>query len=278
MSAHDNVVPVLDNARESTAAPDSVDTDRWIARLQQQTQALKEEVKRRKAAELAAAASRRQLRSLGRHLVAVGEEERTRMSRRIHDELGQSLAALRMDLDRLRRRLRAEDEDPQERLVEMMAVVEHLTTRVQRIAIDLRPAMLDDLGLAAAVDWLARDFQGRTGIVCNARVPSHAFPLDRDRATAVYRVLQEALSNVERHARATSVEVVLTQSTVGVDLVVRDDGVGITGRQARSAASLGLTGMRERAQSMGGRLGVTGSSGRGTTVRLHLSRRAKALS
>ena len=138
--------------------------------------------------------------------------------------------------------------------------------------------MLDDLGLAAAVDWLARDFQGRTGIVCNARVPSHAFPLDRDRATAVYRVLQEALSNVERHARATSVEVVLTQSTAGVDLVVRDDGVGITGRQARSAASLGLTGMRERAQSMGGRLGVTGSSGRGTTVRLHLSRRAKALS
>ncbi len=210
-------------------------------------------------------------RALAARLQTVREEERIRVAREIHDVLAQELTSLKIDVALLTRLLaRSADESPPslilEKLAEMAAVTDTAIQSVQKIATDLRPAVLDSLGLCAAIEWQAGDFQSRTGIACAVRLPAQDPPLDRERSTALFRILQESLTNVARHAAATRVEIQLQCEAGQITLTVRDNGRGIPPSQAAAPSSVGLMGMRERALLLGGRFDVAGQPDEGTTV------------
>lgn len=156
------------------------------------------------------------------------------------------------------------------RVTEMVQTADAAIQCVQRIATELRPAMLDSLGLCAAVEWQARDFQDHSQIQCHASVPEGELPVDRDSATAAFRILQESLTNVQRHTKATRVDVFLRQEAGLLLLVVHDNGSGIESAALKSPMSIGLTGMRERALLLGGQLDIRSLPGAGTTVEVRL--------
>lgn len=207
--------------------------------------------------------SKAELRALATHLQEVREEERTRLSREVHDVLGQQLTAIRLGVGWFGRHY-PDDEAAQARLGDVRETIDETIRHVRQIASDLRPGVLDDFGLASAVEWQAGRFEERTGTPCRVDVQGATEP-PAEVATAAFRVLQEALTNVARHARAASVAVTLVLGPQTVRLVVADDGRGFdaerTGRR-----SLGLVGMRERAGAQGGTLEVRGVRGRGTVV------------
>jgi two-component system sensor histidine kinase UhpB len=212
--------------------------------------------------------SRAQLRALSRRLLSVAEDERARIAREIHDELGQMLSALTLDLGWLASKLSTEAPAFSEKVAGMIALVDVITERVQAIAANLRPAILDDLGLAPALEWLVQKFQQRGGIECDLELPDADLNLDSDRATTVFRLVQEALTNVARHAGATHVAISLAKDTDRLVLDVQDNGRGIRPQEITASTSLGLVGMRERVNRWGGRFEIAGSEGQGT--RLHV--------
>jgi PAS domain S-box-containing protein len=236
---------------------------------------IKEDITARKAAEAELRASREQLRVLGGRLETVREEERTRLAREIHDVLAQDLTRLKIDTVWLSRRL-SQPLDPArqklyiDKLAGMVRVTDDAIRSVQKIAAELRPVVLDTLGLSAAVEWQARDFQEHTGIACVASISGAEFVPDRERSTAMFRILQESLTNVIRHAAATQVDIRLHYAAGRVTLAVQDNGRGIPPAKLADLHSLGLLGMRERATLLGGQLEITGGPGRGTVVHLAL--------
>ena len=200
------------------------------------------------------------------HLLQAREEERREVAREFHDELGQTLAALTMDLHWLIKRLGGEVAPLREKLQGTIALGELAIKTVQRIAADLRPRMLDDLGLAPALEQLGADFTRRTEIKCKvvAEIPP-AFA-GRNAATALYRIVQEALANVGRHSHADHASIRMTVADGMLDLRIEDDGIGITPQQAEAPGAYGLIGLRERVEGLGGTLSITGEFGRGTNV------------
>lgn len=216
-----------------------------------------------------------ELRELSARVLEAREEEKTLIARELHDELGQLLTALKMDLAWLREHGGARG-GLGERLAAMGGIVDRMVGSTRRIAADLRPLMLDDLGLADAVHWLVDDFAGRSGVRCELDVSGEdAFDaLDPKVATAVYRALQESLTNVAKHAGATRVRVVLRASAGEVLFEVEDDGRGIDPADLGKARSLGLKGMRERVTYLGGRLEVARGTPAGTRVRARVPLRS----
>ena len=225
--------------------------------------------------EQAIRASREQLRALAARLQAAREEERAQAAREIHDVLAQELTCLKMDVAWLSRRLAEpvgtwKQDDFQEKVGAMMELTDKASKSVRKIAADLRPAVLDGLGLCAAIEWIAADFQKRTEIRCEARLPGQGLTMDRDRSTALFRILQESLTNVARHAGATKVEIHLCRETDEVVLCVHDNGRGVGLGELKDPHSIGLLGMRERASMLNGRCVIRGESGGGTTVEVRL--------
>jgi two-component system sensor histidine kinase UhpB len=207
-------------------------------------------------------ASRAALRRLAARHQEVREHERTRIAREIHDSLGQALTALKLQL------AAAAEEEPAmcERLNETAVMVDDLVKTVRRIASELRPPILDQLGLPAAVEWLAQDFSRRTGIGCVTTIRPANGAISDSLATALFRIVQEALTNVSRHAGATRVEIELGLKSDCMSLEINDDGRGITETVASGPASLGILGMRERAAALGGVLEVVPRGNGGTRV------------
>ena len=211
-----------------------------------------------------------QLRALAARLQSVREEERTRIAREIHDELGQALTAIKIDFAALIREL-PEDAGPQiQRSRSILKLLDEAIQSVRKIATELRPGILDDLGLVAAVEWAAEDFQARTGTKCEVSLPGVDIALDQERATALFRILQEALTNVARHANATRVDVRLAQENGDLILQVHDNGQGIGKERLSTGSTLGILGMRERALLLGGDFTISGARGKGTTVRVRI--------
>jgi signal transduction histidine kinase len=207
----------------------------------------------------------------------IREEERTRIARELHDELGVGLTCLKIDLSRLGHLFG--DKPPalggigiDERIRSMKEQVDATIASVQRIVAELRPGVLDDLGLAAAIEWQCRDFQRRTGIVCTCTLSHDDLQLDREQGTAVFRICQEALTNVARHAGATVVHVELEERDGIVKLEVRDNGRGVPEEKLSHPKSFGLLGMRERAGLLGGDLIIQPGLKGGTTISLRLPR------
>ena len=215
-------------------------------------------------------ASHDQLRELAHRLRSVREQERAVMARQIHDELGQALSALHLDVAWLRARLKDEDMVLGEKTRSMAALIESSIGRVRTLATELRPAVLDSLGLLAAIEWEAQQFMRRTGIPCTHELPPDPPAVDADRSTDVFRILQEALTNVARHAGAREVVITLRFWRNELQLSVSDDGRGITAAEIASPQALGLVGMRERALLWDGVVEWRAPEGGGTIVDLHL--------
>jgi signal transduction histidine kinase len=204
------------------------------------------------------------LRRLAAHLITVREEERAHIAREIHDELGQVLTGLKMEVTQLAKQLK--EKAHIDRTDSMCALIDSTVQTVRKIATGLRPEMLDDMGLVAAVGWQAKEFQKRTGIRCRAKLPPETERPPVDLATTVFRIFQEILTNVARHARATRVDIDRDISAERVALIVVDNGVGIPDADLAGRKSLGLRGMQERALLFGGEVNLTGTPGHGTRV------------
>lgn len=214
--------------------------------------------------------SREQLRALAARLESVREEERSRIARDVHDELGQALTGLKIDLSALATRVGGQIPEVGQRIAAMMRVVRQTIDFVRELSAQLRPAILDDVGLAAAIEWQAQEFQSRTGVVCRFVSTLADDGLPADVTTAVFRILQEALTNVARHAGATFVHVRLERGDDALVLIVEDNGRGITPREIENVRSLGLVGMRERTLLLGGDVAIVGRPGAGTSVTVRI--------
>jgi len=211
-------------------------------------------------------ASREQLRELSQFLESVREEERTKMAREIHDELGQILTALKIELSWLTRRFPQEQGLLLEKTESMSELIDGAIRTVKRISSELRPGVLDDLGLADAVEWQAQEFAKLTDIKVRFSASPEHIDLDRDRSTAIFRVCQEALTNIARHADATKVGVSLRQGSGRVSLRITDNGKGIDDDQILDPRAFGLMGMRERARYWGGEVKISRAPDKGTVV------------
>ncbi len=208
------------------------------------------------------------LRAFAVHIESVREAERTRIAREVHDQLGQALTGLRMDLSWLEKRLPGDLAAPAGKIRSMLRLIDDTMQSVRRIAAELRPRVLDDADLPGAIRGEARKFQARTGVRCGLELPAEQFVMDPDRATAVFRIFQEAMTNVARHARATRVDIRLRLDAGRLLLRVADNGVGLSPAAMHGPKALGLLGMRERALLLGGKVEIGGSDAGGTGVSL----------
>jgi signal transduction histidine kinase len=200
---------------------------------------------------------------------AILEEEKTRMARELHDELAQPLTALKMDTLWVRDNLALAPELAEARLNEMLEMLDRAVAATRRIASDLRPLMLDDLGLVPAVEWLVSQFTQRAGVACTLSV-DEALELPEPYATAVFRIVQESLANIAKHAGATEAAVRIEKLRGVVTLAVRDNGCGFSPATQRKPQSLGLLGLRERAHLLKGKIVVESAPGQGTCIRVSI--------
>jgi two-component system, NarL family, sensor histidine kinase UhpB len=234
---------------------------------------ISEDITERKRAENQLQQSFEHLRTLSQRLDVVREEERTRIARELHDELGVRMTCMKLDLSRLLAMMRESlfpREKMEEKIRSMNAEADSTIAEVQRLAAELRPGVLDDLGLVAAIEWQCQDFERRSGIRCLCEASFDQIKMSPSRATAAFRICQEALTNVARHAKATFVRVLVKKSGDDVLIEIQDNGRGIPAEKLNDAGSLGLLGMKERSMAIGGRLEIAGWPGKGTTVTLRL--------
>ena len=231
------------------------------------TRMLNAELAERAATESRLRASEEQLRALAMRLESIREEERIRIAREVHDDLGQALTGLKFDLASFAKHF-AEDSPTvrQEKQNGLGAAIDRIINSVRRISSGLRPEVLDEIGLSAAIEWQAREFQRRTGIRCTVEISPSISDPDKERSTALFRIYQELLTNVARHANATRVNAKLVDEEVALALTVEDNGRGITNKELESPRSLGFLGLRERVLAFSGTIDVSGEEGRGTRV------------
>ena len=209
--------------------------------------------------------SEENLRALAAHLQSVREEERIHIAREIHDELGQALTGLKFDIKTLAKSCGDEPATFADKSQALSLQIDRIINSVRRIASGLRPEVLDEIGLSAAVEWQAREFSRRTGIRCVVDISPGFTDPDKERSTALFRMFQELLTNVARHAHATKVAVALSDAGP-LTLKVEDNGRGIQEKELESPKSLGFLGLRERALAFGGSIDVKGQEGKGTCV------------
>ena len=216
--------------------------------------------------------SQEQLRNLYHRLQEVREEERTRTAREVHDHLSQLLTTIKLELSLLDNKLTQHNPGIKESAKQLLDMSDEAIQSVKRIAMDLRPPILDDLGLSEAIEWQVKEFKGRTGIHCHFYNQMNGFELDLERSTTLFRIFQEALTNIVRHSKATDVDVKLYTNEKNINLQVEDNGCGITADQIQNLRSLGLLGMRERAMVWGGNVEIQGIPKGGTTVTINIKK------
>lgn len=224
----------------------------------------------RRRAEADLRAMNRQLRALSASLQDVREQERTRISRELHDELGQQLTGLKLDLSWLSKRLKEGRELPPDTMEEMRRQLDEAIASVRRISTELRPLILDDLGFGEAVSWQAAEVTKRSGLEIRLNLEAAERVRNSDLATALFRIVQESLTNCVRHAQAGSVDISLLASDKDLVLTIRDDGRGFA-NEARQGGGIGLVSMRERADALGGHLDISSSPGAGTIIQVKIS-------
>jgi PAS domain S-box-containing protein len=210
--------------------------------------------------------SRENLRNLSIYLLDVREEERTYVAREIHDELGQSLTALKMDISLLGKRVSKDDKIVVEKIQLITKSINSAIQTVKKISSNLRPSVLDHFGLSAAIQWQVDEFIERTGIPCEVTIEPEDINLDKDRSTTIFRIFQETLTNIVRHSKATSVIMSLKEESESITLRVSDNGKGITEEQISNPRSFGLIGIGERVNSLNGEFTITGVPKKGTKI------------
>jgi two-component system sensor histidine kinase UhpB len=236
------------------------------------------DISERVQSELELMESRERLQALTSHLQVVREDERQRIAREVHDELGQALTALNMDVHWLRKRLPREASALTAKVESMAGLIGTTVQSVRRICSELRPGILDDFGLSAAIEWQLESFSERTGIRCNLRAEPPDLVVDDDLSIALFRIFQEALTNCARHAHASQLWVDLHEATGHLELSVRDDGVGLTPSRPAAKQTFGLMGIRERVRDFGGRFEIGAAPGGGTSLRVRIPLRLEEAS
>jgi signal transduction histidine kinase len=240
---------------------------RLVGQIDKSNKTLELEINERKQIEEKLNTSKEELRNLNSRLQKVREEEKLNIAREVHDELGQVLTALKIELSLLEEELSEENKGLGVKIHSMGELIDKTVQTVQRICLELRPQILDNFGFPEAIQWQAEEFEIRTGIRCNVSLPKDTFALDQERSTAYIRVLQEALTNVARHAKASEVQVRLMKYENSVTLDINDNGKGIQSNKISDPNSLGLLGIRERILLLKGQFKISGSPDKGT----HLS-------
>ena len=214
--------------------------------------------------------SYRQLQELTAHLQSVREEERTRISRQVHDELGQQLTALKMDVSWIGQRITKPDNSIHRKLDDMTSLIDDAVVTVRRISTDLRPGILDDLGLISAIEWQCQEFERRTEIKSQCHIQMSDYDPPRDLSTNIFRIYQETLTNIARHAHATRVETILDEKDGYTRLIIKDNGVGFDVLEVKKKKSWGLIGMKERALMFHGELTIESEKETGTVITLQM--------
>ena len=228
------------------------------------------DVTERVRAEKALTQSREEIKELALAANSLREQEKSRIARELHDELGQALTALKIDLGFVRERLASGETDVRPKLAAMQVLLDGTVASTRRISADLRPLVLDDLGLVAGADWLVHNFTNRTGVPCELVLGHGNLELRDPHATTIFRVLQESLTNVAKHAHATQVEVVLESEGDEIVLTIRDNGRGFSTTDPAGPNSFGLVGLRERAALMSGTVAIESEPGGGTRIEMRL--------
>jgi len=228
--------------------------------------ALEQRQAERRQAEMELKRSQELFRNLSAHLQDVREEERTRIARQIHDDMGQALTALKIDLSWLNKRLANDQDSIHEKLQSMVTLINETIETVHNVSADLRPGILDDFGLAAAIEWQAEEFQKRTGVACTTGLTPDEFELSKETSTNLFRIVQESLTNIIRHANATEVAIKLSEKKAILVLEIQDNGQGISDAAITDPRSFGLIGIRERVHLLGGEVDISGSQDAGTRV------------
>lgn len=236
------------------------------AQLSELNALLRQEIAERRKMEAALQDSRERLRHLSIHLQKIREDERTSLSRELHDEFGQTLTGMKLDVSWIKRKVAADDGLVVERLNSLLAALDHTIIAVQQMSARLRPVALDDFGLRDAVELAARDVTKRTNITCHIISEPHNMTLNDTVTTGAFRILQEALTNVVRHSGAHEVTILLRKRKNIFTMEISDDGKGIKKKDLVNPRSIGLTGMHERAHALGGTLVIMGVRGKGTSV------------
>ena len=234
------------------------------------TKAIARDMTERKQVEKALRRSREELRNLSAHIELTREEERRYIAQEIHDELGQILSKLKLDISWLKKRLSSDQEQLAEKADKMSGLVDSTIRTVQRVSSKLRPDVLDHLGLAAAIEWQAKEFREQTGIKGSTTVDPDIGIEDQNIAIAVFRTSQEALTNIMRHAQAKRADIVLKKENNTLILDVQDNGIGISEDKISHHTSFGLMGMRERARYLGGKVYIASVPNKGTRVTVHI--------
>ena len=214
--------------------------------------------------------SQLQLRKLSHSLQSIREDEKTRIAREVHDELGQMLTGLKMELSCFEKDLQSNPDCLHEKVQSMGGLIDTTINSVRRIATELRPQILDVCGLMDAIKWQAQDYQNRTGIECKLDFVESDINLDKRLSTSLFRIFQEALTNVARHAKATEIELALKFEPDELIMTIHDNGIGIDPGQLHNSDSLGLLGIRERINFWKGSLTINGESQLGTTLKIHI--------
>jgi two-component system, sensor histidine kinase PdtaS len=227
-------------------------------------------------------ATTEQLRALSASLRSAREEESRRIAREIHDELGAGLSSFRWDLEDLDEVIAEATDLPQrvilrQKIEAMIRQTDTIVDTVRRIASELRPIALDELGLVEAIQWHAQQFQARTGISCRCECALENLALNHEQSTAIFRIFQEALTNILRHAQATEVDIMIVEEAGEVCLTISDNGRGVTEGEKGGQHSIGLLGMRERAHLIGGEIDITGIEGKGTVITVRVPVSSEAL-
>ena len=264
------IYDIVHRAKDKKLIPVEINSHLFLFKDKLTVLSIARDITERKLAEEKLKRSSKLLRELATHLQSVREEERTTIAREIHDELGQVLTVLKIQISLLINKLNENQEPLREKFTSLTNLIDKSVESVQKISSKLRPGILDELGLIATIEWQTEEFEKLTGIKCSLTLPKEEIALDVQRSTAVFRIFQEALTNIARHANANKVNISLLTNLSNLSLEIKDNGNGITQEQIKDFRSLGIHGMEERAMIFGGEVYIDGIAGKGTTLKVEI--------
>jgi PAS domain S-box-containing protein len=264
------IYDLVHKAKDKKLIPVEINSHLFLYNDRPTVLSIARDITERKQAEEKLKRTSKLLRELATHLQSVREEERTMIAQEIHDELGQVLTALKIHISLLANKLNTNQEPLKEKINSLSNMIDASVESVQKISSKLRPGILDELGLIAAIEWQAEEFMKLTNIKCSLVLPKQEIELEKNKSTAIFRIFQESLTNIARHSEAKNVVISLLNHQRNIYLEIQDNGKGITQDQIKDFKSLGIHGMEERAMVFGGQVYLEGISGKGTTVKVEI--------
>lgn len=264
------IYDLVHRAKDKKLIPVEINSHLFLYNEKPTVLSIARDITERKQAEEKLKRTSKLLRELATHLQSVREEERTMIAQEIHDELGQVLTALKIQISLLANKLNEDQKPLKQKINSLSDMIDASVESVQKISSKLRPGILDELGLIAAIEWQAEDFEKLTNIKCSLSLPKAEIVLEKNKSTAIFRIFQEALTNIARHSQATKTAISLLNHQSNIYLEILDNGKGITQEQIRDFKSLGIHGMEERAMVFGGQVYIEGIAGKGTTVKVEI--------